>query len=205
MNLEAAASKYVAIAYAELSRGRTAAANRAATDALEHSMAVKIRFLAARIYAETGDAARAAALMNEFAKELYPEPRSYAKVIEGLIALQAGDTTKAVLALREATDLFTTWIGLFDLGRASLAAGAFAQADSSFDVCLNARRGEAVALFVDEEPTMAYLPQAYYYQGLTREGLKSSGAVDAFRQYLAIRGTSTEDPLVRQARERVPR
>ena len=59
---------------------------------------------------------------------------------------------------------------------ASLAAGAFPQVDSAFDVCLNARRGEALSLFVDDEPTHAYLPLAYDYQGRAREAIATAGS-----------------------------
>ena len=48
----------------------------------------------------------------------------------------------------------------------------FPQADAEFDRCLK-RRGEALALFLDEEPTYSYLPPVYYYQGRVREGLKN--------------------------------
>jgi hypothetical protein len=38
-----------------------------------------------------------------------------------------------------------------------------------------------------------------------REGLKSAGFADSYRAYLAIRGSSTEDPLVREVRKQVNR
>ena len=202
-NTDSAAAKFAAVAYAELSRGRTGAAIEAGDEALRHSSAVKIRFLAARIFVEAGDIDRARPLIDGLASELYAEPRAHAKVLEGVIALRNGDAPEAMSVLREANDLFDTWIGFFDLGRASLAAGAFPQADSAFDVCLNARRGEALSLFVDEEPTYAYLPLAYYYQGRVRENIGTAGYRDSYRQYLDIRGESTEDPLLSEVRERV--
>lgn len=199
-NPASAAAKLAAVAYAELSRGRTEAAIEAAGEALEHSSAVKIRFLAARTFVEAGDAERARPLIDALAGELYAEPRAYAKILEGVIALRNEDAPAAMGMLREANELFDTWIGLFDLGRASLAAGAFPQADSAFDVCLNARRGEALSLFVDEEPTSAYLPPAYYYQGRARQGIGTAGFRDSWDRYLEIRGESTEDPLVEAVR-----
>lgn len=202
-NTDSAAAKVAAIAFAELSRGRTTPAIDAADEALRYSQAVKIRFLAARTFIEAGADERARPLIEGLGKELYAEPRAYAKLLDGLVALSAGDARQAMTLLRDGNDQFDTWIGYFDLGRASLAAQAFTQADSAFDVCLNSRRGEALSLFVDEEPTYAYFPQAYFYQGLVREGLKSAGAADAFKQYLAIRGAGTDDPLARQARERM--
>jgi tetratricopeptide (TPR) repeat protein len=199
----AAAAKLVGAAQAELQRGKTREAVAAAAEALEHSNAVKIRFLAGRTFVEGGEPDRAEPLIEGLAAELYAEPRAYAKILEGVAALRNGDPRQAMTLLREANDLFDTWIGGFDLGRASLAAGLFPQADGAFDTSLNARRGEALALFVDEEPTFAYLPAAHYYQGLAREGLGPAGFRESYDRYLQIRGGSKEDPFVKDLRERI--
>ena len=95
-------------------------------------------------------------------------------------------------------------MGHFDLGRAYLEAGAFAQADSEFDRCIK-RRGEALSLFLDEEPTYGYLPPVYYYQGRVREGLKNAGFAESYRTYLSFRGQSKEDPLLPEVRRRAGR
>ena len=112
--------------------------------------------------------------------EISKEARAYAKIVQGMLALKRGDARRAVISLDEANSLFDTWIGQFDLGRAALAAGLFPKADSAFDACLNARRGEAVALFVDEQPTYAYLAPVYYYLGRTRQELKSTRFGEAY-------------------------
>ena len=59
-----------------------------------------------------------------------------------------------------------------------------------------------LALFLDEEPTYGYLPPVYYYQGRVREAMKTTGFADSYKQYLAIRGNSTEDRLALDARKR---
>ena len=92
-------------------------------------------------------------------------------------------------------------MGHFDLGRAYLEAGAFTQADSEFDRCLK-RRGEALALFMDEEPTYGFFPPVYYYQGRVREALHNAGFAESYRAYAEMRGNSTEDPLLPEARRR---
>ena len=79
-----------------------------------------------------------------------------------------------------------------------LAAEAYIQADSEFDRCIT-RRGEALSLFLDEEPTFGYLPLVYYYQGRVRQGLKTAAFADSYRTYIEIRGKSTEDRLVPEA------
>ena len=73
------------------------------------------------------------------------------------------------------------------------------QADSEFDRCIS-RRGEVLALFLDEEPTFGYLPPVYYYQGRVRQAMKINGFADSYKQYLAIRGNSTDDRLAADAR-----
>lgn len=176
----------------------------AAQKALASSQAVKIRFLAARAILEAGDLPGARALAAGLASMLEVEPQAYAKIIDGDAALKDGEVRQAIKAFTEANALLDTWIGHFDLGRAYLEAGAFAQADSEFDRC-SARRGEALALFLDEEPSYGYFPPVYYYQGRVREELKSAGFADSYRSYLAIRGASTEDPLLPDVRRRAGR
>jgi tetratricopeptide (TPR) repeat protein len=163
---------------------------------------VKIRFLAARVFVEAGETGRATPLMASLASELQAEPQAYAKILEGEAALQRGDHREAIKALTDANGLLDTWLGHFDLGRAYLGAGAFPQADSEFDRCLK-RRGEAVSLFLDEEPTYAFFAPVYYYQGRVRESLNSERYTESYRLYLDIRGASTEDPLVPDVRRRV--
>ena len=88
------------------------------------------------------------------------------------------------------------------MGRAYYAAGQFAQADAEFDRCLT-RRGEALSLFLDEEPTFGYLPAVHFFQGLTREGMKLPDAAASFREYLRIREAAGEDPLLADLRRRL--
>jgi hypothetical protein len=103
--------------------------------------------------------------------------------------------------LTDANSLLDTWIGHFVLGQAYLEAGAFIQADSEFDRCIK-RRGEALSLFADEDPTFGQFPSVFYYQGRVREGLKNAGFADSYRMYLALRGDSKEDPMLPDVRRR---
>ena len=104
--------------------------------------------------------------------------------------------------LTEANTLLDTWIGHYDLGRAYLAAGAFPQADSEFDRTLK-RSGEALSLFLDEEPTSGFLPPVHYYLGRAREGMGTAAYADAYRRYLAIRNQTDGDPLAADIRKRL--
>jgi len=212
-DIDSAAAKLLSIAAAELARGRHAAAIAAAEEALTYGKDIRTRFLAARTFAEAGDVNRARPLVEALDNEYNPEPRAYARIVQGVLALKRGDARRAVISLGDADGLFSTWIGLFDLGRASLDAAAaetdgarrtslYAKADSAFDACLNARRGEAISIFVDEQPTYAYLPPVHYYLGRARQELKSSRYAEAYREYLALRGSSKEDVLLPEVRKR---
>jgi serine/threonine protein kinase/tetratricopeptide (TPR) repeat protein len=196
-----AAAKFAAVAHAHLARGQKAPAVAAADKTLVNSTQGKFRFLAARVFIEAGELPKAAALRERLAAEDPVELQAYAKIIEGEIALKNKDARQAIKVLEEANGLLDTWIGHFDLGRAYLDRSAFAKADAEFDRCLK-RRGEALALFLDEEPTYSYLPMVYYYQGRVREGLKNPGFAESYRTYLTLRGQSKEDPLLPEVRRR---
>jgi tetratricopeptide (TPR) repeat protein len=199
-NVDSAAMKMTSTAYAHLMRGQNALAVAAADKALQNSTAMHIRFLAGRILAEAGAVAKARTVADSLASAVPAEPQAYGKIIQGDIALKTGDANQAVKILTDANTIVDTWLGRFDLGRAFLALGAFPRADSEFDRCIQ-RRGEALALF-DAEPTFAYFPPVYYYQGRARQGLGTASFADAYRAYFAIRGTSSEDPLLADARKR---
>jgi tetratricopeptide (TPR) repeat protein len=201
---ERAASKLLSLAEVHALRGNSTAAVAAADRGLAASQAAKVRVLAARVLVDAGALDKARAISSALASELSAEPRAYARLVDGLVALKEGDPRQAVRLLSEANGLLDTWIGHFELGRAYLELSAFTQADSEFDRCLK-RRGEALALFLDEEPTYGRFPPVYYYQGRAREGLNSTGFADSYRAYLDIRGKSPDDPLVPEALTRAGR
>jgi serine/threonine protein kinase/tetratricopeptide (TPR) repeat protein len=201
-NPDAAADKFVTLAYANVLRGDEQAAVHATESALANSQSVKIRFLAARLLVEAGEVGKARKLAASLASEIQVEPQAYAKLVLGEAALKEHNPKEAIQLFTEARGMLDTWIGRFDMGRADFEAGALAEADSEFDRCLQ-RRGEALEFFMDDMPTYSYLPVVYYFQGRVREGLKSAGFADSYRTYLSIRGKSTEDPLLPEIRRRL--
>jgi len=198
-----AALKLSALAYTRLLQGEKQNAVAAAEKALANSGTVKIRFLSGMIFGSAGQEARAKTIIAGLAAELQPEPRAYAKIIEGEIALQAGNPGAAIPIFSDANKLLDTWIGRFEIGKAYLATGtSFTEAQSEFDTCLR-RRGEALALFLDESPTYGHFPLVYYYLGRALEGMKSPGSSEQYRNYLSIREKAGEDVLLADARKRI--
>ena len=196
-----AGRKLAELAQTHVLRGESGPAIAAAEEALAVSQAMSTRFLAARVFVEAGEMARARTLAEDLASEFQAEAQAYAKIIEGVAALKDGDAREAIALLTEANALLDTWIGHFDLGRAYLDAGGFLQAEGEFDRCLT-RRGEALSLFLDEEPTYGHFPPVYYYQGRVREALNNAGSAESYRRYLDIRGNAGEDPLLPEVRQR---
>ena len=198
---ENAGSKYAVLSQVQLMRKENALAVAAATKALTLNHDVPARFFAARTFIQAGEIAKAQKLITEMAGEQQLDPQVYAKILSGGLALKRGDKNEAIQLLSDANKMLDTWIGRFELGRAYLEAGLFVEADSEFDKCMK-RRGEVIELFMDNTPTIGFFPFLYYYQGRVREGLKSPGAADSYKEYLSIRQAG-DDPLVAEVRKAV--
>jgi eukaryotic-like serine/threonine-protein kinase len=197
-----AADKLIALAYTLWSSGQKGPAVRAARNALVQSKSIKVRFLAGRVFALAGEAKEARDQASTLATELYVEPQAYAKIIDANVLMASGQSRQAIPPLTDANKLLDTWIGRFDLGRAYLEAKLPLEADAEFDRCFK-RRGEAMALLLDEVPTYGYFPQVHYYQGVVRQGLGIPTAAESLKTFVAIRGQAAEDPLVDDARRRI--
>jgi tetratricopeptide (TPR) repeat protein len=158
---------------------------------------------AASILSEAGREERALELASALATRLEPEPRTYAKLIEGQVELQRGNAQRALALFGEAKDVLDTWLGRFLVGLAYLDASAYTEAYSEFENCLK-RRGEAAAIFLDDVPSYHYLPTVYFYLGRAQEGLGSPAAADSYKRYLSLREKgSASDTNAIEARRRL--
>jgi tetratricopeptide (TPR) repeat protein len=195
----AAAIKLAALAAAQRDRGQAVvAANRSLATSRNETSA----FPAARALLAAGQDAKALEVSKELGKRLEPEPRAYAKLLEGELQLAKGKAQTAIDLFQEARKLSDTWMGRLDLGRAYLDAGAFTEASSEFDAC-EKRKGEATSVFLDDVPSFRYYPQIYYYRARVQEGLKSPAAGASYKAFLAIKAKADpSDPLVTDARKR---
>ena len=198
----ARSDKLLLASYAYLLKGEMAQAITAADTALAVTQSAKVQFMAARVYAQAGETAKAQKLADTLGASIQTSRQTYAKLIEGEIALQHKNASQAIQFFTDASKLSDLWIGRLGLGRAYLQAGAYIEAEAEFDRCIK-RRGEALELFMDDDPNYSYLPAVYYYQGKAREGLQSPGFADSYKTYLNIRGQSTEDPLVPELKHKV--
>src|SRR5579864_4044717 len=198
---DAAAKKYVIMAEAQLMLGKKADAIKSVKQGVAMSRA-NVLFAAARVYLMAGDYAQANALGAELSKQLEATPQAFGKLIEGDVQLNRGNARQAVQLYRESERLLDSWLAHFDLARGYIAAEAYTDASTELETCLR-RRGEATDIYIDEQQTFRYFPATYYYLGRALEGLKSSGAADAYKNFLAMKAPNAHDPMVDDAKARL--
>lgn len=199
---ESAADFGATLALTQLALGKTKEALSSAGTACASSKDSGVIYRAAQVYLAANQESKALQLVAPLAQRLETEPQIYAKLILGEAQLKKGNAHGALNSFQEAQKLTDTWLGHFDLGRAYLDLGAFTEASSEFDVCLK-RRGEATSVFLDDVPSYHLLPPVYYYQGRARQGLRSPGAADSYKTFLAIKEKGAGDPLVADAQRRL--
>jgi tetratricopeptide (TPR) repeat protein/predicted Ser/Thr protein kinase len=181
----AAAQKQVALAQAYLMTAKTAQALASADKAVQLDKGESNLHAAGVVYAEAGRAAKAEVLVSQLKSRVEPEPQLYGKLLEAEILLKKGNAKEAIPLLKDAQQTSDTWIGRFELGLAYLETSSFPEADAAFEDCLK-RRGEAVAVYLDDVPTLRVLPPSYYYLGRVQEGLKSPAAMESYRTFVSL-------------------
>jgi eukaryotic-like serine/threonine-protein kinase len=181
---------------AYLAQGRIAEAVRTAEITLKGQPEMGTSFTAGRVFIAAKQLPRALAIGKTLAEKLDAESQSVGRVLQAETALAAGQPNEALALLDAARKLADGWLVRYTMGRAYLARNAFAEADSEFDACLQ-RRGEATAVFLDDIPSYRGLAPVYYYQGLARTGLRSAGAAESFKTFVAFKdgGDETSPPL----------
>jgi serine/threonine protein kinase/Flp pilus assembly protein TadD len=182
-------------------KGDAAGAVRAARRSIELNQLPPVRFFAARVLAEAGQPDEALKLALALSEESAIEPRAFGKHVEGVAMLAKGEPRRAVQLLTEAVRLLDTWLSRYDLSRAYLEAGMFPQADSELDRCMK-RRGEALSVLLDEEPTFGHYPYVFLVKARILEALESDGAAAAWRTYVETRAQGSDDPQLIEARKR---
>ena len=201
-----AAALSVLLAEANLAVGRLDDARRLARVAAEAGNHESVLYPAARVLAATGEVAEAEAIALELENRLQSQTVSYARLIEGEIALSNNRLLPAVESLRDGWERNDSWLAHLLLGRAYLEAEHFPEALGEFQHCIE-RQGEILDVFLVDGSTIRYLPQAYYYLGRAQEGIgDAEAAEESYRRYLEIRSnTDTADPLATDAAARLGR
>jgi len=200
-NLDAAGKKYVIMAEAQLMLGKKSDALQSVKQGMTMSKA-NVLFAAARVYELAGDYSAATELAAELTKQVEATPQAFGKLIQGDLQLSHGNARQAIQLYQESERLLDQWLARFDLARAYVEAGMYTEATTELETCLK-RRGEATDIYIDEQQTFRYFPATYYYLGRALEGLKSPGAADAYRNFIAMKIPSAHDTTVDDAKKRL--
>jgi len=196
-------NKWSLLAQARLWGGNVARAVQAADPAVALGKNIAAIFMSARVYIQAGEEGKALSLAEDLSRRLEPEPKAYAKLIEGEIKRKDGQIQEAITLFQEAQTLLDTWIGRCILGKAYLEIEAYPDAHNALDSCLT-HNGEAASVFFDDTPTYHVVAPIQYYIGRAQEGLGSLAAADSYRNFLAIKEKADwDDPLVKDARQRL--
>ena len=183
-------------------QGRTRDAADLARAAIAATTDEGVQFLAARVAIQSGNIPAGLVVASALAKKLDRESQSYAALLDGEAALARDDPRAALEHFTVAQKAADSWLVHFGRGRAYLAGGAFAEADSEFDLCLK-RRGEATAVLLDDVPSYRLFPPVLYYKARVQEGLLSPDASATYAQFLAMKQGGDEQGLVSDAQRRV--
>jgi tetratricopeptide (TPR) repeat protein len=199
---EAAARKQAMLGMALVATPQGVKAGVAAADrARQLSTTEFIHFEAGMAYAMAGEEKKAVAVADDLDRRLGAEPRMYADVLRGTMAMKRRNFSDAVTRFKSASAKVDAWITRYALGRAYLEAGAFAQAQEELETAAR-RRGEAADVFLETVPSYRLYGDLLYYLARTQEALKSPGATETYKAFLAQK-KGTDDPLIADARRRV--
>lgn len=203
-NVAGLAAKSIALAESYEALGRPRQAIATAHETLKIGSTRPTAFSAALVLLRNGQAADARAVAENLSQQPPQQIRAYGKVLEGRLALNAKRPVDAIDAFLEAIKLADIWIARFELGVAYVETGHHPEALAELLRC-HQRRGEATALFLDENPTFRYLASLPYWLARAQQGMgMSQPAAMNFQTYLDLRGSlGASDPLVADARKRV--
>ena len=202
-NIAGLAAKSIALAEAREALGQREQAVATARETLTIGSRRPSTFSAGMILLRNGGDADARAVADNLSQQPPPQMRAYGKVLEGRLAMKARRPVDAIDAFLAAVKLADMWIARFELGVAYIEAGHYAEGRAELLRCQE-RRGEAAALFLDENPTFRYLAPLPYWLGRAQQGMgMSQPAAANFKTYLDLRGTrGARDPLIADARKR---
>jgi len=199
---DGAGLKSALLVEAYVAAGEPAKAAAEAERALALTSDLGVKVTAARAYIEAGQEQKALAMAEAMLNSLAADDHLYANIIYGDAELKRGHAAPAIDRFRAALNISDAWLAHLERARAYVAAGAYAQADSDLELCLE-RRGEATAVYLDDNPSYHFLPPVYYYLGRAQEGLRSAAAAESYKSFLSIKESGDEKGLVADARRRL--
>ena len=155
-------------------------------------------------YIQLGQIDEAAAIAAQLSQMLQPQSRAYGLIIEGMIADQREEFPVALDHFRNGLSLADLWYVRLNMGITYFHAGRYVEALSEFEAC-EKRRGEAVAMFLDDVPSVRYLAPLPYWLGRANQELGITDvAAENYRLFLSNQSNRDfDDEYVIDARQQL--
>jgi eukaryotic-like serine/threonine-protein kinase len=170
-----------------------------ASDASALSSSNSVLYETSLTMVQYGHEPEARANIAKLKAKLGAEPQMLAKILEAELKTTPGADAERLG--QDAQMLADSWLVHRELGLLYLRERKYVEAESEFEKCIS-RRGQATALFLDDQPSYGYFPEIFYYLATSQERYGSPEATATYRKFLDIKQT-TEDPLVREASRKV--
>jgi tetratricopeptide (TPR) repeat protein len=196
-----AVAKLMALAESYALLRQTGAAQAALRDARALSEDDSVLVPTARLAIAAGRNQEAKVITADLADNPPLPSRAYAKLLEAETALAGKQYVQAMDSLNAARKFADLWLIRYLLGMTYFQLEDYVAALQEFEKC-QARRGEAMALFLDDFPTVRYYASVPYWLGRTRE-MRRLDPRTQYQDFLAIRGEAADDPLVKDAQRRL--
>jgi tetratricopeptide (TPR) repeat protein len=160
-------------------------------------------FERAEIEIALGNREAATAAAERLAAEVPSASRAYAALVRAELALAGGDHLTAIDQLRKSIALHDNWLARFRLGVTYEQAGYHVEAMDELDLAWR-RRGEGLAVFLDDVPSFHRLVELRYWRARAQEAIGMvEPATQNYRDFVESRDLSTNDPLVKDAAARL--
>ena len=197
-----AINKLITRARAQRLLGNQGGATASLEKALESSPSAAQRALIALELVEMGDYTEADNISQPLKHMLQAQARSWWGIVQGEKLLAQGEIVPAVDELSKAIGLADLWRARFAKGKAYVKADYFAEALAEFDACL-ARRGEATAILLDDQPSINHVPEMYYWMARAQWGLGMKEAATTSMEIFLAHRVGLKDPMTEDGRTRL--
>jgi tetratricopeptide (TPR) repeat protein len=198
-----ATMKRLALARAQLGAGDRGAVEATLGQVRDIESADRHEVEWAELQVALGKTEEAQSVANRLAAKVSAQSRAYAEYVRGTAHAAAGDHLGAVEALTRSIAVRDTWLARSARGVAYLQAGYAVEATDELDLAWR-RRGEGIAVFLDDTPSYLRIVELHYWRGRAREaGGMTEAAIEAYEQFLKVRDRADRDSNVLDARQRL--
>ena len=197
-----AINKLITRARAHKLLGNKDGATASLEKALELNPSAAQRALIGLEFVEAGNYTKAENVTQPLKHMLQAQARSWWSIVQGESLLAQGEIVPTVDELNKAIELADLWRARLAKGKAYLRAEYFAEALADFEACLE-RRGEATAILLDDQPSINYVPELYYWMAQAQWGLGMKEAATSSMETFLARRVGLTDPMTEDGRKRL--